>query len=358
MKLDEALSPTVLRTNIRIGDVIYGNSETGGRFIDRALVVGYCKRDAGKERAYSLTQRVVYCDVSEATHFVVLFEKDYYFTATGTPFVPIAGAVKIGRLAKQEEVMMLLRSSENLIGTVVPRIKEALNNRYPDYFTRESMHLNESVEDDDIGVAIPQQDRARIIQHMIDSVSTGTYWDVDAKMPDGSPMDGWDDGEDMASTWEWGEDKEEGHYNPEGPHFADRLTRWAHARYDEVLEKLVMNISIENGLICISRIMRLPDWNGFDPNRGVGIYWTFDRENAEIDGAPWGKHTDDTQDMWVHGLVHPSHVDWYNTFLANMDWMSGDREHELRLKKGSPIHVKYVSDEAGIRHEIGTTYNA
>jgi hypothetical protein len=183
---------------------------------------------------------------------------------------------------------------------------------------------------------IPRVDRNAIIQHMISSVMSHKYWDTDARDPDGNPMSS-NDAYDMSSTWA---EFHDGDFDIDGAYFKQFVAKWAEERFDEVVGWL-NDIPLDNGCYRIHRVIRVP--HGWKPKNGLGVYWTYDVQGAEID-TPWG-HKRDGHDHWLHGLVEPQHVDWAGTILAGMDWMSGGRELELRVKKGAPIKLLEILDD-------------
>lgn len=207
-------------------------------------------------------------------------------------------------------------------------------------------------------------EREKIIQHMIDALNDNVYWDRDARNPDDPDNDEpmWDNNaHDMARTWDefgWNEDKF-GRHNPDlTDHskcevFQNKLRHWANLRFDEVTKK-IDEIPLENGRFAVSRVINVGDWQ---PKDGLGIYWTFDYEGADIDDAPWGERNG--RPIWLHGHVSPHDVDWYNTYLANMDWHSGDAENELRINKGAYVMLDRFEDkETGASKEVGRPYKA
>jgi hypothetical protein len=187
---------------------------------------------------------------------------------------------------------------------------------------------------------IPPVDRAAIINHMISHVGNGDYWDRDAR-PRGSvePI-GDESAIDMAR--DWGLDAGDGSEIPNSPEFVARLRQWGEARYAEVIDKLNA-VPLHAGRFVVHRSIRV--MGEFQPKDGLGIYWTFDYDNADYE-APWSEHDyEESSEVLMHALVEPRFVDWRNTILANMCWMSGDQEHEMRLIKGSPLMLLDVNGE-------------
>lgn len=206
-----------------------------------------------------------------------------------------------------------------------------------------------------------ESQREKIISHMITHLTQGMYWDTTAIDPKtGQPMND-DSASDMASTWhEFGAFPDLGEHNPHDPNFHDtgifqkKLVAWANERYDEVDAKLKA-IPLVDGYFSISRIIRVKDWV---PQDGLGIYWTFDFQGADMAESPWARDAEG-HNIWMHGYVRPHDVDWFNTYLANMDWMSGDVEHELRVNRGATIWLaSYEYADEGHQIQMGIEFKA
>jgi hypothetical protein len=193
--------------------------------------------------------------------------------------------------------------------------------------------------------------RERIIQHMLSHLSRNMYWDTAARTKTGDPMNA-DDIYDMAR--DWGYDIKDPDVT-NSPEFQKRLHQWGEARYGEVEQKLAA-IPLINGKFAISRLINVK--GKWSPSDGLGIYWTFDYEGTDIDESPWG-YQEDGRNIWMHALVDPKDVDWFSTYLANMDWMHGDREQELRLKKGVPVTlVRFEDSLTDKTMDVGKTFKA
>lgn len=200
---------------------------------------------------------------------------------------------------------------------------------------------------------VPDQDRRAIIDHMVDNLLQGIYWDHDARHPKTGEQMTTDDAYIMAhDLWD----------HPltdpdivDQPEFQEKLRSWFEERYDEVVSRLGA-IPLDQGRYSIHREIKVPsDWQ---PSDGLGIYWTYDRDGSDYE-TPWGGESEGVV-VVLHGMVAPQHVDWRNTILANMDYHNGDTEFEMRVIKGSPIHLlsiiePYANDTT---HTVGETFRA
>lgn len=207
-------------------------------------------------------------------------------------------------------------------------------------------------------------DRDWVINKMMNAVMSGDHWDdLMMRKNDKGELEHWQIGMDhvydMAGTWKPGlrmDDMEDTEV-VETHAFKERLLQWANARYDEVLQKLPEPQA--DGCIQAHRIMKVHPTQWFEKIRAagfakLGIYWTFDLEGWENYYAPWG-YDSDGEDIYIQARVPAAAVDWHNTILANMDWMTGDDEHELRVKHGAPLQIDWImhkdieQDIAGVK---------
>lgn len=200
---------------------------------------------------------------------------------------------------------------------------------------REIMRIIEGAQASPLSSIDPQP----IIAKMAQAVSSSSYWDDHAMAAYPDKEFGGDDADDMASTWG---------LDVESPEFEKRVWSWAQARFNEVYEKLSAIPLTPNGY-RVHRVMRVPgNWLGNAQKTGranLGIHWTYDLDSwdSEIGAYPvWADEIEGSVDILIDALVRPEHVDWTYTFLANMDWMSGDREFEMRIKKAAPIQVTEI----------------
>lgn len=198
-------------------------------------------------------------------------------------------------------------------------------------------------------------DRQPVIDKMLMAINSGRHWDDYAqenrkdKFPNGIAND---DAYDMRKQWA---DFDE--MSPRTPlkskRFQDRVAEWANARYDEVITKLKTDLRtlFRNGRINIFRVMRVPN-HWFEKvidsgHTSLGVYWTYDLKQweAEIGAYPiWADDKLEGHDILIKASVAIHDVDWSYTILSHMDWHSGDREFELRIKPGAPVHVLGIRD--------------
>jgi hypothetical protein len=176
---------------------------------------------------------------------------------------------------------------------------------------------------------IPTGDRNKIIRKMVTTLLSNQYWDDNTG---GREM-----GSDLESMIDaWNSDEGTSH-EADSPLIKRKVTAWAKERYDWAIEKL-SQVPLEDGLYSVKRTIQVPQT--WQPADGLGVYWSFDIDYDGVD-SPWA--TDEMRNtgrqVLLHGMVRPDHVDWTNTILANMDWYSGDREQEIRVLKGSPVHL-------------------
>lgn len=193
-------------------------------------------------------------------------------------------------------------------------------------------------------------DRDWIINKMIGAISNGDHWDSQVLRPDSKGrLHHWemgsDDIYDMARDWagELRMDDMKPEEIVETQPFQERLRIWANARYDEVIDKI--SHLVKNDTIPAHRFMKVPEhWVELNNKEGfakLGVYWTFDLENTQDLGPVWGEELPG-EEILIHAMIPTSAVDWHYTVLANMDWMQGDREHEIRVKSGAPIRVEWI----------------
>jgi hypothetical protein len=122
---------------------------------------------------------------------------------------------------------------------------------------------------------------------------------------------------------------------------------WLHARYRFVRRKLSRLAA--RPTFKAWRVLRVDRGWLQHPRHDLGIYWTYNlrRWQQEIDAYPiWADEDEagNTIDILITADVPNATVDWLRTFRAHMDYYSGDREYELRLKPGSPVAVRKVED--------------
>lgn len=132
------------------------------------------------------------------------------------------------------------------------------------------------------------------------------------------------------------------------PEFKREVLKWAQARYRNVENKLASLPYGAHG-VKVSRMMRVPLSKFAEAKRSgttaLGVHWTFTPDEWEMHSV-WGGRNAGV-DIVIHAEVSEEHIDWFNTYMANMDYYSGDQENEIRIKPGAPLHVLQVLDESG-----------
>lgn len=177
------------------------------------------------------------------------------------------------------------------------------------------------------------------------AIFTGMYWD---RRPECRDM-GCDDAENIFH--EFGNElpaeirdlpEDEAILTPE---FKRLVIKWANARYKNVEKKLNAAPRGKHGLIVTRAIMvPLRKFSNATETGAtdLGVHWTITPDLAR---AIWSKG--DGVEVIISGEVQDSHVDWFNTYMANMDFYSGDEEDEIRIKPGSPVHVTSIQTDTG-----------
>lgn len=191
-------------------------------------------------------------------------------------------------------------------------------------------------------------DPRNIILKTCVSVFTGKYWDRRPHTRDMHNDHAWDMFDD------YNEDMPEEIQDMDPDEaiatsaFKRWVLRWAQARYRNVESKLSSLPRGPHG-VKVSRMMRVPLSKFADAQRSgatdLGVHWTFAPDQWDMN-AVWAK-TDEGDDVVIDAEVAEEHIDWFNTYMANMDYYSGDEEHEIRIKPGAPVHVLRVRDSRG-----------
>lgn len=189
-------------------------------------------------------------------------------------------------------------------------------------------------------------DRQMIIDHMISRYLKNGHWDDHAlkTRPDLTGFALYD----MANSWrDFGHLKHLSHLSDEElfqhQDFISLLTKWADGRYDEIIERL-QKIPLERGQYVIHRVIKVPSDFWLKQRISLGLYWTYNlyEWQGTVGAYPiWGTDNPGNEYM-IEATVAPASVDWPVTIMANMDWMSGDQEYEMRLLAGKPVNVQHV----------------
>jgi hypothetical protein len=119
----------------------------------------------------------------------------------------------------------------------------------------------------------------------------------------------------------------------------DELREKTWAYLNNYYNDLVRHVNRFTNPIRIFRAVGLV--NGVETLRtdALGVYWTWDREFAEVYWSSDERETTTTFVIEAH--VDPADVDWEGTLLAYMTYLS---EREVRLREGAPVHVVAVYD--------------
>lgn len=123
---------------------------------------------------------------------------------------------------------------------------------------------------------------------------------------------------------------------------ANILKKWSEIRAPECKRKL-KNLPLEGDHI---RAFRMIDCNPENIRSQLGVFWSYTLENWDDPVTPWGDPELPT--LLIEALVPLEAVEWQTTCLANMDWMIGDTESELRLKPGYPVKEVKISYLRGV----------
>jgi hypothetical protein len=100
------------------------------------------------------------------------------------------------------------------------------------------------------------------------------------------------------------------------------------------IEYLIHN----NQLTIYREITAPPDWKP-DPNRHIGIYWSWDSHAAE---AHWGNYSGNDIEWLITATVETKYINWLNTLAKNACY-DYEQEREIELKHNSPIHILSIN---------------
>lgn len=192
--------------------------------------------------------------------------------------------------------------------------------------------------------------RDKLANLMATSVVTGQYWDKEAIKKKPNLAELW---EVAYSMLEWFGDELPDHVKAmdeadrfDTPEFHAVVLRWAYARFDRAMKKLLAVPKVKGGYL-IHRAIRTPLDGLLRPGKTIslGVYWTYDLDAWEGDFRPvWANDDDPGEDLVINAWVDPSSVDWETTVMANMDWFSGDIEAEIRLFRNADVTVRGITD--------------
>lgn len=138
----------------------------------------------------------------------------------------------------------------------------------------------------------------------------------------------------------------------ETPEFKWLVLRWAKARYRNVEQKL-SELPMGSRGVKVARMLKV-DLTKFDTARqtghtDLGVHWTYDPDTWHMHSV-WGFNNG--VDITVYAEIPLNSIDWFNTYMANMDYLSGDEEYELRVHPGEEVFVSRIEDEDGNELDI------
>lgn len=119
---------------------------------------------------------------------------------------------------------------------------------------------------------------------------------------------------------------------------------WLRIRYLEVVDKL--RPLMEQPEIRVWRVIRVPPAWFHNPRSDLGVYWTYDIAGWDEEvglHSIWGSKRPG-QDIVIEADVLWNGVDWIKTIRAHIDYLSGDREFEIRVKPMAPLRVISIRD--------------
>ena len=128
--------------------------------------------------------------------------------------------------------------------------------------------------------------------------------------------------------------------NEDSPDFKEWLKRKIEDVYFDVEYNLYSVINLDNTVDIYRAMTVREDWVEHLEQQGkhLGIYWSYDPDAIE---AHWGRG-DQPSEVYIHGKVPETSVDWESTFMLNMDPSLGE-EKEIRLYDGVPIEILEIS---------------
>jgi hypothetical protein len=119
----------------------------------------------------------------------------------------------------------------------------------------------------------------------------------------------------------------------DSPEFKKWFMSWVQDRYEHAEWEITHNI--ENGRITLWRCITAPeDWKP-DPNRHLGIYWSWDQSAAD---AHWGDFGNGHVKWMIEGSVKATDIDWAKTLAMNAQPAYED-EKEVRINDGATVDI-------------------
>lgn len=187
-----------------------------------------------------------------------------------------------------------------------------------------------------------------IIEYMVNCILTGKWWDTYSISKKPHLANSWEVAESMAETWKTElpqHIQEMDIYDvTDTPEFSELVRGWAIARYREVTMKLEA-LPHPGDHYRIHRTIKVnPHYLTMREHTKLGVYWTYNREGWPAFEPIWSTFRTEGKDIVIEADVMSSSVDWRTTILANMDWMNGDEEFEMRLFPLAPVTVLDILD--------------
>lgn len=124
---------------------------------------------------------------------------------------------------------------------------------------------------------------------------------------------------------------------------------WLYLRYNFVINEFDKDVESAGGWpLSLIRMMTVPDnWiKNINPSLSLGVFWAVYIPNFKSYSAYGGDYSSG-KEISLYAKVDPSAVDWYETMRSRMDFMNGDMEMEVHLKKGAAVELVHVENEDG-----------
>jgi len=109
-------------------------------------------------------------------------------------------------------------------------------------------------------------------------------------------------------------------------------------KFDEAVNRISQEATVENGRITLWREMTVPEnyiEHLLKQGKHLGIYWSFTGDAAEAHWAGQHKHV-----VIIETSVEEKYINWEETILANMSPTTGEDEKEIRLFRNTPLKIE------------------
>lgn len=126
------------------------------------------------------------------------------------------------------------------------------------------------------------------------------------------------------------------------------LRKWVPLRVANVLENA--DFEYRDGGVVLYRTIGVAE-DALPDLKRLGIYWASDPTGANVYTG-----FDGYRNVTVTAIAPISSIDVEQTLLSRMNYLYGDDEYEVTLRRGAPITVESITDELG--DEIGGTNTA